>query len=99
LSDLKKLDLSYIDIQYNNYVYILPRKSRVSAKEIAPLKKLLDRYGYLKNLTNIENLFSEKENRYVKIISDTNPIIIQMIKDLKSKYARERSNEKIPILH
>lgn len=99
LEDLKKLDLPYIDIQYNNYVYIIPWLTRNISKEAIPLKKLLDRYWYLDKYSNINNLFVKKENRYVKIISDANPLIIQMVKDIKSKYSRERSEEKIPILH
>ncbi len=99
MTDLKKLNLAYIDIQSDNYVYITPGLTKNVSKESAPLKKLLDRYWYLKNFGDINNLFVKKENRYVKIISDANPMIIQMIKDLKSKYARERSNDKIPILH
>lgn len=99
LEDLKKLNLAYIDIQNNNYVYIIPWLTRNISKEALPLKKLLDRYGYLKNFDNINNLFVKKENRYVKIISNANPMIIQMVKDLKSKYSRERSKDKIPILH
>lgn len=99
LEDLKKLDLPYIDIQYNNYVYIIPWLTRNISKEAIPLKKLLDRYWYLDEYSDINNLFVKKENRYVKIISDANPLIIQMVKDIKSKYSRERSEEKIPILH
>ncbi|MEI8253376.1 MAG: hypothetical protein WCG25_06640 [bacterium] len=45
-----------------------------------------------------KNLYPQ-ENRYVKIISDANPFIAQMVKDMKLKYYMERTKNNIPILH
>lgn len=100
LVDLAKLNLDYIDIQNTNYVYINPNNVGSNLnRAIAPLKKLLENYGYLKNFTNLEKNFYKQENRYVKILSDANPMIVQKIKDLKLTYYQTRSREKIPLLH
>lgn len=99
LTDLAKLNLDYIDIQGKNYVYILPDRVGNINKDIIPLKNILETYWYLKNFTNLEKSFYKQENRYVKIISDANPLIAQEIKDLKNKYYQTRSKDRIPILH
>jgi hypothetical protein len=53
----------------------------------------------LQNFANFERLFEKQENRYVKILSATNPIIAQMVKDMKLKYYQVRSIDKIPLLN
>ncbi len=99
LQDLEKLNLEYIDIQGKNYVYIIPDKVGNVHKDIVPFKNLLETYGYLKNFSNLENSFYKQENRYVKIISDANPLIAQEIKTIKSTYYQTRSKDRIPLLH
>lgn len=99
LTDLEKLKLDYIDIQAQHYVYIVPNKVRNINKDSTPLKKLLEMYGYLKNFPDLEKSFYEQENRYVKIISDANPIIAQDIKDLKNLHYKNRSTDRVPLLH
>lgn len=99
LADLKNLNLPYIDIQGVNYVYIVPSRVSNINKDIVSLKKLLDKYWYLNNFPNLEKIYYAQENRYVKIISDANPLIAQQIKDLKLKYYQTRSKDRIPLLH
>lgn len=99
LDELTKLNLSYVSIENINYVYIDPNAINNITKDSLPLRKLLDRYGYLSNFKNLDKVFSPQENRYVKIISDANPIIAQEIKELKLNYYQERSNDRIPLLH
>ena len=99
LADLAKLNLDYINIQSTNYVYIIPDRVWNINKDIIPLKKILDTYWYLSNFPNLEKSFYEQENRYVKVISDANPLIAQEIKDIKLKYYQTRSKDKIPLLH
>lgn len=99
LEDLKALDLPYVDIQNTYYVYIIPQKVRNVSRNMEPLEKLLKSYGYLEKFPYLERAFYEQENRYVKIISDANPLIAQDIKDLKTKYYQTRSKDRIPLLH
>ncbi|MEI6773823.1 MAG: hypothetical protein WCL18_03230 [bacterium] len=96
---MAKLNLGYIDIQSKNYVYILPSRVGNINKDTLSLKNILDKYGYLNNFPNLEKIFSQQENRYVKIISDANPLIAQKIKDLKLKYYQTRSKDRIPLFH
>ena len=99
LEELKKLNLNYVSIENTNYVYVLPEEIRNTTKDTIGLRTLLDRYGYLQNFKNIDKVFVIQENRYVKIISDANPLIAQQIKQLKLKYYQERNSDRIPILH
>lgn len=99
LADLAKLNLDFVDIQGKNYVYIIPDRVGNSNKDMLALKKILDTYGYLDDFPNLEKSFYKQENRYVKIISDANPLIAQKIKDLKLKYYQKRSKDRIPLLH
>jgi len=99
LSDLAKLNLNFIDIQNKNYVYVIPNTIGNVSKDTLQLKKLLDRYWYLDDFPNLENVFYKQENRYVKIISNANPLIAQQIKDLKLQYYQTRSKDRIPLLH
>lgn len=99
LADLAKLNLDYIDIQSTNYVYIVPNNVGNVNKDILPLKKILETYGYLDSFSHLEKSFYKQENRYVKIISDANPLIAQEIKNLKLTYYQTRSKDRIPLLH
>jgi hypothetical protein len=99
LDELQKLNLRYVNIESKNYIYILPDAIGNIAKESLPLKKLLDKYGYLADIPDIDNVFSQQENRYVKLISNANPEIAQMINDLKTRYYQTQSPDKIPLLH
>ena len=99
LADLAKLNLNYINIQSKNYVYIVPNRVTNLNQDVLTLKKILDKYWYLPNFPNIESLFTQQENRYVKIISDANPLIAQDIKDLKLTYYQTQSKDKIPLFH
>ncbi|HMS91207.1 MAG TPA: penicillin-binding protein 2 [Candidatus Absconditabacterales bacterium] len=99
LAEIAQLNLDYVDIQSKNYIYIIPDKVGTINKDIIPLKKILDKYGYLNNFPNLEKIFSKQENRYVKIISDANPLIAQQIKSLKNTYYQTRSKDRIPLLH
>lgn len=99
LKELIDLNLSYIDIQYNNYVYIIPNRIVNPARDWIVLKKLLDKYWYMVYYSNFDKNLYPQENRYVKILSEANPSVAQMIKDLKLKYYTERTKNNIPILH
>ena len=99
LTELRDLNLIYVTIKYDNYVYIDPDDVKNVSRDSAPLKKLLKKYGYLKNYTDFDKNFRKQENRYVKLLSNVNPMIAQMVKDLKINYYQERTKDNIPIFH
>ncbi len=99
LQELQAKNLDYISLEWNNYVYIIPKKVASISREIGPLKQLLKKYWYSDQYPNLENFFKEQENRYVKLISDANPMIAQKIKDLKITYYQDRNKDKIPLFH
>lgn len=99
LQELKSKNLDYISIEWNNYVYIIPKNIASVSREIGPLKSLLTKYWYISQYPNLEKFFKVQENRYVKLISDANPIIAQNIKELKIQYYQERNRDKIPLFH
>jgi len=99
LDALQKLDLPYITILYKYYVYIEPARVRNAERDSVALKNLLDRFWYLGTLPNIDRQFYPQENRYVRIVVDANPIIAQMVRDLRTQYYRERTTGNIPLFH
>jgi hypothetical protein len=80
-------------------VYINPNNVSNISRESAPLKVLLNKYGYGDQYKNLVYYFQEQENRYVKLISDATPMIAQKIKELKLKYYQERNKDRIPFFH
>lgn len=96
--DLKEFNLSYISLE-SNYLYIIPDQIKNPAKWYEILKSIMDKYWYTDKFPNLESKFYPQENRYVKIISNMNPSVANMIKDLKLKYYTERTKDKVPILH
>jgi cell division protein FtsI/penicillin-binding protein 2 len=99
LKELKNLALPYITIENTNYVYIVPTQVNSVNKDSLPLQKLLVKYGHPEQAMGIQYFFKPQENRYVKLIVDTNPVIAQTIKDLKLRYYQTRNASKIPLLH
>ncbi len=99
LADLYNLELPCVNVMYGNYVYIVPSKVVSLSKDIAKLKALLSKYGYLNSYSNIDKYFSKQENRYVKLISNVNPVVAQMVKDLKTEEYSTKSSDNVPILH
>lgn len=99
LKELKTLALPYITIENTNYVYIVPTQVNSVSKDSLPLQKLLVKYWHPEQAMNIQYFFKPQENRYVKLIVDTNPVIAQTIKDLKLRYYQTRNASKIPLLH
>lgn len=99
LQELERLNLDYISIESSNYVYIIPKKIASISREITPLKALLTKYWYIGQFSNLEKYFQEQENRYVKLLSDANPIVAQSVKELKTEYYQDRNRDKIPLFH
>lgn len=86
-------------ILYDYYVYIEPARVSNPDRDSAVFKNLLNRFGYLETLPNVDNQFYPQENRYVRIIADANPVIAQMVREMKIQYYRERTTGNIPLLH
>ncbi|HKL43929.1 MAG TPA: penicillin-binding protein 2 [Candidatus Absconditabacterales bacterium] len=99
LEELKDLDLDYVVVKYDNYVYIDPDEISNVSRESIPLINLLKKYSYFRSYTNFEKNFYEQENRYVKLLSNANPVVAQMVKNLKLEYYQERTKDNVPILH
>lgn len=99
LEALRKANFPFVTILYDNYVYIEPTRVTNVSKDVLAFKKILDRFGYLDDFSNIDRQFSPQENRYVRIMTDTNPIIAQEIKKLKQQYYSQRTADKVPLLH
>lgn len=99
LQELQSKNLDYISLENNNYVYIIPTQVASVSREIGPLRTLLTKYWYISQFPNLEKYFEKQENRYVKLISDANPMIAQDIKELKVQYYQERNRDKIPLFH
>ena len=99
IEDLKSLDLSYVEIKYWNYVYIIPDKVKSHQKAIDIFNDLLWRYGYLDQYRSLESKFYPQENRYVKLVSDINPALAQELRTMKIDFYQERNENNIPILH
>ena len=99
MKELRSLSLPYISIENTNYIYIVPTQVNSVKKDSIPLQKLLIKYGHPEQAMNIQYFFKNQENRYVKIITDANPLIAQTIKDLKLLYYQTRNASKIPLLH
>ncbi len=99
LDALYRLDLPYVTVLHNHYVYIEPARVRNPDRDSVPFKALLDRFGYLDTLRNVDRHFYPQENRYVRIAVDANPIVAQMVRDLRTQYHRERTAGNIPLFH
>jgi len=92
IQELTALDLEYVEIVDNWFVYVLPKK--VSDKNAAAL--LLERVLSKHVDTDIDSSFLEtsilvpRENRYVRIIAGMNASLINRVTQLKEKYYEER---------
>lgn len=99
MNDLALQDLEYVDIEYGAYVYIVPSKIKNTSAAVTRMRKLLDQHGYAKNFKYLDKKFYPQENRYVKLLTNVNPVTSQQIKVLKLQYAQDRSIEKVPLFH
>jgi len=99
ISELRSLDLPYIKISYGNYVYIEPEKVSGVSRAESTISNLLEKYWYLQQYKNLNAKFYPQENRYVKLLTDINPLLAKRVKDLRSEYYQDRNKNNIPILH
>ncbi len=83
VDDLRELALPYVTIRYGNYVYIQPEK--VSNPTIA--KNILDpiflKYDQGNVVEFLPKALEKQKHRYVRLLTDANPEIALLIKQLK----------------
>lgn len=99
LNQLADMQLPYVEIVNQYYVYINPFQLKSKQRDIQTIKKILDSYGLLDKVPNVEKAFDPQENRYVRIMMNVSPQIADQVKQLKLRYYTERSQTNIPILH
>jgi len=92
-------ELPFVEIDYTNYVYINPSLVKNVSRDMVKLQTILDKYGYLDDFSNLESKFRPQENKYIKILSDVNPDIAKMVKQLRAEHYQERTEWNIPVLH
>ena len=82
-------------------MYIVPTQvgSRDRSSRQGQLLALLKKYGYSLTQDELDKLFSQQTHKYVKLFSSANPQVAQDIKELKVLYNKERSKDKVPVLH
>ena len=96
LLDLKK---PYIHVFYNNYVFIEPRQlPRSISLPYKELSQIFISRGFDDVVDNLEAKFKVQEYRYIKLMSDVHPAIIDALKKLQTTYYKDRIAW-IPLLH
>lgn len=100
LQSITLLNRPYIHLFYNHYLFIEPRAlwSLSSSKAYKELAWLLSARGFDINSYNLENKFQPREYRYVKLMSDVHPSIIDVLNTLKTTYYKDQTKW-IPLLH
>lgn len=90
LEEINKLQLPYLKVVANNYLYITP--GAIANKELAKqtIKSLLKKWRYPIG-ANFDKLFDPQERKYIKLVSGLNPALAQEIKELKKKHRGEVS--------
>ncbi len=89
LEDLKKQNFSFVSLEANFYLYIIPWKSNNYKNKILFKNFMNKRWETIDN-TTVDLLFKEQEYKYIKLFSSANPQIAQDIRQLKFDYADEK---------
>lgn len=92
LEEAKQLNLPYLSIERENYLYIIPMRIENKTKAIKEIKSLLQKRRYPIG-PNFEKLFEVQKRRYIKLISGLNPILAQEVRTLKAEHQHERSKK------
>lgn len=102
------MNLPYISVENKHYVYVLPARAGniIAAKK--ELETILNKYSYGYSQQQLNNLFTQQENRYVKLADGISAGLAKQINDLKNdNYEIKNTCEKsatdciagIPLLH
>ena len=92
LEELKQLNLPFISIEKENYIYVVPAMVVNKSRAIAQLKAILQKWKYPIG-ENFEKLFDYQERRYIKLISWLNPELAEEVRNLKTEHQNEKSKK------
>jgi cell division protein FtsI/penicillin-binding protein 2 len=100
LTTLSNLNRPYIHIFYKHYVFIEPWNmwSMSIASATKELAKLFDSRGFDTITDTLADKFVSREYRYLKLMSDAHPTIVDALNKLKTMYYKDRVDG-IPLLH
>ena len=99
LSDLQSLNAPYLEIEWENYVSIVPTAIGNSSRAVRELTAILTKHGFTHLVEYLPDLVEQKEYRYIKLFSDANPAIADEIGLLKQEFYTEQNKERVPLLH
>ena len=95
VSELADMDLAYVEIVDDAYVYITPAQVTNRDRSARILNGLFDTYGITIDADVVsDRILLSQENRYVKIATDLNISLVDELQDKKELY-REQRNELI----
>ena len=83
LDDLKDQNFSFISIESNFYIYVIP-KNPSSTRDKILFQNFMNKQWKSLSPTTLDALFTQQQYKYIKLFSSANPIIAQDIKNLKN---------------
>lgn len=104
LEEAKQLNLPYLSIERENYLYIIPGRIENRTQAIQQIKTLLEKRRYPIG-PNFWSLFEYQKRRYIKLASGLNPELAQEVRELKTEHQNEKSKKDkersiwIPVLY
>lgn len=74
--------LPYVSIENKHYVYVIPGRVPNIVAARTEIKDILVKYSYAYSDNQITSLFTQQENRYVKLGDGLNATLAKKINDL-----------------
>jgi hypothetical protein len=90
LASLAKLQRPYLHVFYKHYVFIEPGKASSTSSAIKELATLFDSRGLDTVTDNLSDKFISREYRYLKLMTDVHPMIVDALNKLKVMYYKDR---------
>jgi cell division protein FtsI/penicillin-binding protein 2 len=98
IAKLQELDLPYLSVANNYYLYIIPDRVRSESSAAKYLHQLLLEHGHVYDVDYLRSLMQPQEVRYIRLLTNMNAKIAKMIKDAKNYYYTELAAG-VPLLH